>query len=320
MLKPINMLISVCKAFYVASKEKEHAQFMSPLIIAFSQTAKRNAPKKHKVQGKNKRTTPTKSKTTVIYYISEASETKIVPYFIKMQICMMHTSTPPPTMHPPKCTPTRALCQTHPTAGCQHPPGKPRSPPAGRACLQSCSGTPPPNRLREPDTGPPLRGFLSATPVKLLSRCHSFYKHLYMAQNASLPSCLHLKLSNYCWGWEEGTPSIGLIWEAAAAATSSAGVCVHMRVCVRVCVRRCEIILRLGVCVCMWACVHVCMRRCEIILWLGVKCLNFVVYMLVLFCWCHNFVVGIKQHCELILFNRGIELYKLKVRASWSWI
>ena len=253
------MLISVCKAFYVASKVKEHAQFMSPLIIAFSQTAKRNAPKKHKVQGKNKRTTPTKSKTTVIYYISEASETKIVPYFIKMQICMMHTSTPPPTMHPPKCTPTRALCQTHPTAGCQHPPGKPRSPPAGRACLQSCSGTPPPKRLREPDTGPPLRGFLSATPVKLLSRCHSFYKHLYMAQNASLPSCLHLKLSNYCWGWEEGTPSIGLMWEAAAAATSSAGVCVHMRVCVA-CVCACACV---GVKLfCGWVCVCACERAC----------------------------------------------------------
>ena len=182
-------------------KREEHTQFISlisQLTIALSQTAKRIAPHKHKVQGKNKRTTPTKSKTRVIWYISEAFETKIVPYFIKMQICMraygMHTPTPPPTMHPPKCTPTRTLCQTHPTAGCQHPPGKQRSPPAGRACLQSCSGTPPPNRLREPDTGPPLRDFLSATPVKLLSCCHFFHKHLYMAQNASLPSCLCLKL------------------------------------------------------------------------------------------------------------------------------
>ena len=163
-------------------KREEHTQFISlisQLTIALSQTAKRIAPHKHKVQGKNKRTTPTKSKTRVIWYISEAFETKIVPYFIKMQICMraygMHTPTPPPTMHPPKCTPTRTLCQTHPTAGCQHPPGKQRSPPAGRACLQSCSGTPPPNRLREPDTGPPLRDFLSATPVKLLSCCHFFF-------------------------------------------------------------------------------------------------------------------------------------------------
>ena len=162
-----------------------------------------------------------------------------------------------------------------PLQGCQHPPGKQRSPPAGRVCLQSCSGTPPPNRLREPDTGLPLRDFLSATPVKLLSRCHFFSKHLYMAQNASLPSCLCLKLWNYCSGWEEGTQNIGLMWEAAAAATSSACVCVC--VCACVCVHRFEIVLWLGVCV--HACVCACMHRCEIILWSGVECLSVVVYM-----------------------------------------
>ena len=149
-----------------------------------------------------------------------------------------------------------------PLQGCQHPPGKQRSPPAGRVCLQSCSGTPPPNRLREPDTGLPLRDFLSATPVKLLSRCHFFSKHLYIAQNASLPSCLCLKLWNYCWGWEEGTQNIGLMWEAAAAATSSAGVCVCVCVCVGVCVGVCAYIgLKLfcgWVCVCMRACVRAC--------------------------------------------------------------
>lgn len=82
MLKPINMLISVCKAFHEASEEKEPAQFISlisQLTTALSQTAKRIVPNKYKVQGENERTTPTKSTTRVICYISEAFETKLVP-------------------------------------------------------------------------------------------------------------------------------------------------------------------------------------------------------------------------------------------------
>ena len=273
-------------------KREEHTQFISlisQLTIALSQTAKRIAPHKHKVQGKNKRTTPTKSKTRVIWYISEAFETKIVPYFIKMQICMraygMHTPTPPPTMHPPKCTPTppptmhppkctptppptmhppkctptppptmhppkctptRTLCQTHPTAGCQHPPGKQRSPPAGRACLQSCSGTPPPNRLREPDTGPPLRDFLSATPVKLLSCCHFFLQALVhgskcISSKLPLPETLKLLL--------------GVGGGDAKHWTDVRGCCCchFISWCVLVCVCVC-------VCVCVFVCVCTCVR------------------------------------------------------------